>query len=52
MLSLYPCTSIFSIDNFLSKIFSVIGHIEVSHAYLGRANIETMVCKQKHMSDI
>ena len=30
----------------------MIGHIDVSYAYLGGANIETMVCKQKHMSDV
>ena len=48
MLSLYPCASVF----FNRQYFSIIGHIEVSHAYLGRANIETMVCKQKHMSDV
>ena len=32
------------------KIFNIIGHIEVSHAYLGRANIGW--CKQRHMSDV
>ena len=53
MLNLYLCTSIFFKREFpIKNICNIIGQIEVSHAYLGRANIETMVCIQKHVNNM